>query len=207
MLIFLDSLDQLSSSHRAHSLAWVPQELPKHVHLVLSTLPNMFNILDSLHIMIKEPTNFIEIRSLGMQLSQDLIHEWLRGANRTLTTKQLDRVRDALEKCSLPLYTKIIFDEICRWKSYSTPDVTILEDSVKGVINTLFDRVERYHGKTFVSHALSYLTASRNGLSDNELDDLLSLDDVVLDDVFEVSWEIWLNSAERPSKVTNRSQR
>jgi len=36
-----------------------------------------------------------------------------------------------------------------------------------------------------VSHALSYLTASRNGLSDAELEDVLSLDDVVLNDVFQ----------------------
>jgi len=36
-----------------------------------------------------------------------------------------------------------------------------------------------------VSHALSYLTASRNGLSDAELEDVLSLDDTVLNDVFQ----------------------
>ena len=39
----------------------------------------------------------------------------------------------------------------------------------------------------FVSHALSYLTASKNGLSDAELEDVLSLDDVVLNDVF-IHW-------------------
>ena len=39
--------------------------------------------------------------------------------------------------------------------------------------------------QVFVSHALSYLTASRNGLSDAELEDVLSLDDVVLNDVFQ----------------------
>ena len=36
-----------------------------------------------------------------------------------------------------------------------------------------------------MSHALSYLTASRNGLSDAELEDVLSLDDTVLNDVFQ----------------------
>jgi len=36
-----------------------------------------------------------------------------------------------------------------------------------------------------VSHALSYLTASKNGLSDVEMEDVLSLDDVVLNDVFQ----------------------
>lgn len=48
-----------------------------------------------------------------------------------------------------------------------------------GVINSLFDRVERYHGYKFVMHTLSYLTASKNGLSDMEIEDILSLDDEV----------------------------
>ena len=58
---------------------------------------------------------------------------------------------------------------------------------MKGVVNTLLDRVELYQGKTFVSHALSYLTASRHGLSDVEIEDVLSLDDSVLNDVF-IHW-------------------
>jgi len=45
--------------------------------------------------------------------------------------------------------------------------------------------VERNHGHVFVSHALSYLTVSKNGLSDVEMEDVLSLDDVVLNDVFQ----------------------
>ena len=45
--------------------------------------------------------------------------------------------------------------------------------------------MEKTHGHIFVSHALSYLTASKNGLSDVELEDVLSVDDVVLNDVFQ----------------------
>lgn len=36
-----------------------------------------------------------------------------------------------------------------------------------------------------VSHALSYITAARTGLSDSELEDLISLDDKVLDDIYQ----------------------
>lgn len=38
---------------------------------------------------------------------------------------------------------------------------------------------------TFTFRSLAYLTASKNGLSDVELEDVLSLDDVVLNDVFQ----------------------
>ncbi len=56
-----------------------------------------------------------------------------------------------------------------------------------GVINAWFDKVEHTHGRMFVTHALSYITASKNGLSDAELEDVLSLDDIVLNDVF-IHW-------------------
>jgi len=45
--------------------------------------------------------------------------------------------------------------------------------------------VERYHGRMLVSHALAYLTASKDGLGDVEMEDILSLDDDVLNDVFQ----------------------
>ena len=43
----------------------------------------------------------------------------------------------------------------------------------------LFDRIENQHGKILVSHALGYLTAAKSGLSEAELEDLLSLDEKV----------------------------
>ena len=45
----------------------------------------------------------------------------------------------------------------------------------------LFEKVENKHGWLLVSHALSYVTASKNGVSEPEIEDLISLDDKVLD--------------------------
>ena len=39
-------------------------------------------------------------------------------------------------------------------------------------------------GQTLVSHAVSYITASKSGLSENELEDILCLDEEVLQEVF-----------------------
>ena len=64
----------------------------------------------------------------------------------------------------------------------------LLALSVKESINSLFDRLEMKHGKTFVRHALAYLTVSRGGISQSELDDVLSLDDEVLNSVY-TFWE------------------
>lgn len=92
---------------------------------------------------------------------------------------------NAFMKCQLPLYLKLAFDEAARWKSYHQPNETTLAGNVQDIINALFDRIERAHGKVLVRHAFAYVTASKSGLTEPELEDLLSLDDTVLNDVYQ----------------------
>ena len=49
----------------------------------------------------------------------------------------------------------------------------------------LFERVENKHGWMLVSHALAYITSTKNGISEPEIEDLISLDDKVLDDIYQ----------------------
>lgn len=49
----------------------------------------------------------------------------------------------------------------------------------------LFERIEKQHGRILVFHGLAYITAAKSGLSESELEDLISLDDKVLDDVYQ----------------------
>ena len=114
-----------------------------------------------------------------------ILDSWLRAANRTILPKQKNYVMESFQKCPLPLYLKLSFDEALRWTSYTPYSDIYLEPSVREIIDDLFNRVERRHGKILVSHALAYITASKNGLTESELEDLLSLDDVVLNDVYQ----------------------
>lgn len=91
----------------------------------------------------------------------------------------------AFQKCPLPLYLKLAFDESLRWKSYTPESDICLEQNVREIIDDMFQRLERRHGKILVSHALAYITASKNGVTEPELEDLLSLDDEVLNDVYQ----------------------
>ena len=114
-----------------------------------------------------------------------ILDSWLRAANRTILPKQKNCVMESFQKCPLPLYLKLSFDEALRWTSYTPYSDLCLEPSVREIIDDLFNRVERRHGKILVSHALAYITASKNGLTESELEDLLSLDDDVLNDVYQ----------------------
>lgn len=46
-----------------------------------------------------------------------------------------------------------------------------------------FARLERDHGEALVRRALGYLTAARKGITFNELEDLISLDDTVMEEL------------------------
>ncbi|XP_071108697.1 NACHT and WD repeat domain-containing protein 2-like [Haliotis cracherodii] len=185
IVLFLDSLDQLSGSYGAHTLTWLPALLPPHVKIIVSTLPNYYNLLDTLKIIIEDKDNFVPVLPLGENLSSTILKAWLKTINRTVTESQWGIVNEAITKCNLPLFVKLVFDEICRWKSYTSPKLTSLCSSIHESIMKLYEKIENQHGKTLVSHALGYITASKSGLSEAELEDMLSLDDKVLNDVYQ----------------------
>jgi hypothetical protein len=183
LFIFLDSLDQLSPTNSAHSLSWVPLNLPKHVKIICSTLTGYYGILETFQNMIEIPENFVSVEPLGEELALDVIYQMLGNINRTISELQLPIVREALKICSSPLYVKLVYDQISLWKSY-TENIFIAK-SIEDCVSKLFERVENSHGKVLVAHALAYITASKNGLSEAELEDLISLDETVLNDIYQ----------------------
>lgn len=110
---------------------------------------------------------------------------WMKTAHRDLNNYQWRLVANAISNCSLPIFVKLVFAEICRWRSYTKPADTHLANTVMDSIMMLFERIEKQHGKILVFHALAYITAAKSGLSESELEDLISLDDKVLDDVYQ----------------------
>ena len=58
LYIFLDSLDQLSSANSAHSLSWMPVNLPENCKFIVSTLEGYYKIVETFHNMIEMKENF-----------------------------------------------------------------------------------------------------------------------------------------------------
>ncbi|XP_043496559.1 NACHT and WD repeat domain-containing protein 2 [Polistes fuscatus] len=189
ILLFLDSVDQLTGI-QGNKLSWLPTRLPLHCKMILSCAAEESNPLISrdyqlLRRMIDTEENFIEVTALGEDLAMDVIRMWMKTAHRDLNNYQWRLVANAISKCSLPIFVKLVFAEICRWRSYTKPADTHLANTVMDSIMMLFERIEKQHGKILVFHALAYITAAKSGLSESELEDLISLDDKVLDDVYQ----------------------
>ena len=102
-----------------------------------------------------------------------------------MTSSQKQYAVETFAKCSLPLFVKLTFDEVFRWKSYSSEDECVLQETVRAATASVFEKLEYRHGQLLVSHALSYITQSKHGVSDLEMEDLLSLDEEVLNDVYQ----------------------
>ena len=200
LVVFLDALDQLSDAHHARNLIWLPGELPEHVRLVVSMLPGECKT----PLERKIPSGLVKLEPMPKGEADELLEAWLMEASRTLQSPQKDEVLDkfeasakpadkgsgAEEEGGMPLYLKLAFEEARRWKSYS-PEAD-LAGNIPGIIRQLFDRLslDTNHGEILVSRSLGYLAAAKNGLTEDELLDVLARDTDVYANFLEVSRHI-----------------
>ncbi|MCX6036266.1 MAG: ATP-binding protein, partial [Chloroflexi bacterium] len=199
LMLFLDSLDQLSASQDTRSLIWLPNELPEHVSVIVSTRPEEPLIKALQAKQVRQET----LGGLSRQEGDDLLSQWLASVWRTLQPAQREEVLDKFECKELPenpdlspgnpLYLKLAFEEARLWNSGSGQPPEQLEPGVSGIIEkNMIDRLknEGNHGEALVAHALGYLVASRYGLTEDELLDLLSRDLQVYEWFFKKSYHL-----------------
>ena len=172
--VVVDSLDQLGGV--ARSLTWVPGSLPPGTRMVLSTRPG--ETLDPL----RGRARLLELGGLGRDDGEALVRAWLDAATprRTLQVRQLAAVLDAFEASrGNPLHLRLATEEARRWESGDGEPPERLAVGVRALIrDNLLERLasEDNHGHELVAAALGYLAASREGLAEDELTDLLARD-------------------------------
>ena len=182
LILFIDALDQLRPGDPARSPTWIPIELPPNARLVVSTLP--VDILDELKNRLPDQ-NLLELMPMTPDEGQDLLSKWLGGASRTLQDHQREEVIGKFAQEGLPLYLKLGFEESRRWKSYTPAKETVLAPRIPGIIQeNLFGRLtdEANHGQMMVSTSLGYLRSGKNGISEDEMVNLLSTNADVMAD-------------------------
>ncbi len=184
VFIILDSVDQLSPANDAYAMKWLPSVLPSNVHIILSMLPQVHGILDNTRRIVKNPAAFLKLETLPLETGRDIIQGYLSRHQRCLQDPQQQVILSRLEACPTPLFLKLILDQARTWHSYTTPRDDEVASTVRGAIGRLFDKLEVKFGEMLVRHALGYLTVGLNGLTEVELEDALSCDDDVMDEVY-----------------------
>ena len=187
LVILLDSIDQLHSD--AYDCKWLPLQFPPNVKCIVSTLPDHENIFKNLqNILTTTGDIFINVPSFEPTTVEIVYNDWLQMKKRSLSDEQRLFINDLMKKRQqiLPLFMKLVFDIISIWRSYDSIDEKLNElNDVDDCIRYLFKRLEIIHNGVLFSRSLCYMTACRSGISQNELEDVLSLDDDVLKSVFQ----------------------
>ncbi len=186
VILFLDALDQLSEADNGRQLSWIPfGQLPSHVKIVVSCFFNEDenDPVSQPYAELKRrqiPTeNFINLDVLSEAEAHLLLFDrWLPKAGRKVSDDQRTRIEQRLASpaCRQPIFLKLLFEEVQLWHSYDPAPVP--GESVSTLLGQLFDRLSlpTNHGPLLVNRVLGYLSASRHGLAENEILEILFAD-------------------------------
>ncbi|KAL3876006.1 hypothetical protein ACJMK2_033895 [Sinanodonta woodiana] len=183
VVILIDSLDQLSPANNAYGMEWVPTLLPPNIKLILSTLPEEHNIRENLQKLLAKNC-MVAVPILPESTGRDIIKKYMGLKNRTLTEEQVKFLISILKNDPSPLFLKLLLDRAEKWHSFTQVSELHLSSTVIESINTLFQQLEKKYGLQLISSALGFISVGLNGITDIEIEDALSCDDKVLDEVY-----------------------
>lgn len=185
LVIILDSIDQLSKALGAHEMLWLPKQLPHNVFVILSMLSDRYSCLEAAKKRFTLESNFIEIRPLPLTTGREIISAYMSKEGRQLKRTQEEVLLQAFKMCSQPLFLKLLLDDAKTWKSYIDLQTLVVPKDVHDAVHQLFKKCEDKYGAIFVSSALGFITCGQAGLTEVELEDALSCDNDVLNEVYQ----------------------
>lgn len=194
-LIFLDSIDQLTKADYYSLDEWLIRDnAPANTQLVYSTLTSRHKRADEDENVVFSRIAamklvMLEVGKLSKSTAWSILDMRMKRDEREITSEQRAAVESLLDNKSVdlyPLFVQLIYDQIFYWKSYTRVDDAFARlASVDDCIRHLFASLERTFGKMLVSRCFFYITAFGEGISESELEDVLSLDDELLYELFE----------------------
>uniref|UniRef100_A0A1I8JF78 WD_REPEATS_REGION domain-containing protein n=1 Tax=Macrostomum lignano TaxID=282301 RepID=A0A1I8JF78_9PLAT len=185
LLLVLDSVDQLETSDGAHSLSFLPSELPANVKLVVTFASDRCLGVCLSSARGRFPNDcLVQLDPMVPADSQALVESLLKAAGRSLTGKQRQVLLQSVSKTGQPLFSKLLVDQALKWRSFTEVGNDSLPTTLDQAIDQVLTGLEKSHGQMLVSRAFAYLALSRSGLTEQELEDVLSLDDEVLQDTY-----------------------
>ena len=181
IVIFIDGVQRLvGDGEDADQLSWLPMTLPPYVRIILTAGA----VNDRCASLMDVPSEArIELPPLSVSDAGALLDLWFQKAGRALRANQRDTLLDDFARCPLPLYLRVAADEAIHTSPWD-PVSSETETTDADVLLRMFERlaVPARHGPVLPRYTLGLLAASRRGLSENELLDLLSSSREVKDD-------------------------
>lgn len=162
VILCIDGLDE--GQGRTLDLNWLPRNLPKNIRIVLTTRP-------------VEPwpkvSQIANLKTIDLPPLQEEEIEALIKYYQENHNCELDYADKAVLKkraAGSPLFLKVAFDEMLS----SGMAVGQLAESIDKLFEQVLQRLEKKYDKELIERYLGSIAASRSGLSENEIEEILS---------------------------------
>eukprot|EP01128_Nolandella_sp_AFSM9_P003370 TRINITY_DN1445_c0_g1_i2.p1 TRINITY_DN1445_c0_g1~~TRINITY_DN1445_c0_g1_i2.p1 ORF type:complete len:1454 (-),score=310.78 TRINITY_DN1445_c0_g1_i2:10-3903(-) len=185
MVLILDALNQLDEKNNAHDLKWLPRTLPDGIKLVVSTLPGTCD-----KIARQRGWKTMEIQALSQSERRTLVVEYMQIYGKTLTENYLEMIISA-PQCENALFLRTLLEEIRVFGQFENLESKLSHYLTARTPPQLFalsfQRLTDDFGglrKNLLKDVLSLLWVSRKGLTENELQEILSLPSAIWSPLF-----------------------
>eukprot|EP01038_Epipyxis_sp_PR26KG_P009821 gene9821-13214_t len=202
VILFIDSLDQLTDENQARSTLNFLSDLEIHLNskIIVSCLPDERDTVTKKIIYWYGCDTCLRISNVprvevkrfegneeAIEQAKIIFVSLLANKSRCLSDEQLQFVMKQISVEPTALYLRLAARQAVNWKNSDGIERLNLIGSVKGLISQIFAELERDYGEILVKSMLAMITYARGGLNVNHLQDVLSLDEAVLDNVFQYS--------------------
>ena len=189
IFIFLDSLDQLNKLD--YNLNWFIEKFPSNTRVVYSTLTSDCNIIETLKSKGIREQCFLKLNELDNEIAIKMFSDSITKDGCQLNMQLWNKVSELFQDESTTLYpffVKLIFDIAKNWYSFTPVPINLLSlQDIYKAIEFIFESIEDEYGQLLVSKCLFYLTLTDDsGISDCEMEDVLSLDEELLAYIFQI---------------------
>ena len=172
VVILIDGVDKLDNEDK---FFWLPKELPSNVKVIITALEDAKYISESQYAKYLTPKsdNFIVLPPFENPLV--LLELLLSAENRCIQSQQAQQFLEEFKSSPTPFYVKMAVAQI---KYASSGKVLVLKAGHKSSVDDFFHTLwqKKHHNREFVERVLLFLFLSRDGLSESELLELLSVD-------------------------------
>ena len=166
LLIILDAVNQIEME----SLDWLPNQLPPNVNLIMSVLPSEIGTQ-----LQKRGCTYFEICPLNQQSRNKLVKSYLDLYRKKLSETQLAKIVNA-PQCENPLFLTTVLAELQIFGSFERLDELIDKCISQPNLSTLFSQIihrfEEDYGLKITKDTLTYIWASKKGISETDLMEL-----------------------------------
>ncbi|HEX3047373.1 MAG TPA: DUF4062 domain-containing protein [Bacillota bacterium] len=169
-IILIDGLNQLDEMEDAHSLYWLPRELPDKVKIIASSLEG-----DTKKVLQKKTDQSLIVTPLTIAEREEIIRLMPSVFCKNLDEKEIEMLLGK-EETKNPLYLKVAVDELRVFGSYDKKLKDMIEALPANVIALyihMLDRLVRENSAGIVERLFCLLECSRYGLTLGELEDLM----------------------------------